>query len=64
MKLFKKIDLFYNGGYICSTRQSKTCKDAVKAYLDRITYYKDYNTLVDDRIRKNPKLLKAWFAKD
>lgn len=63
MKTFKKINLFYNGDYLCSTNQSKTCKDAVKRYLERITYYSYYNGLVDRQIIKNPHLLKGRFAK-
>jgi hypothetical protein len=30
-----KIDLFLNGSYLCSTDQSKTCKEAKKRYADR-----------------------------
>lgn len=30
-----KIDLFLNGAYLCSTEQSKTCKEAKKRYSDR-----------------------------
>ena len=32
-----KIDLFLNGAYLCSTDQSKTCKEAKKRYAAR--YY-------------------------
>lgn len=28
-----KIDLFLNGSYVCSTDQSKTCKQAKETYL-------------------------------
>ena len=27
-----KIDIFVNGGYLCSTAQAKTCKEAVERY--------------------------------
>ncbi len=63
MKLFTKIDLFYNGDYLCSTNQSRTCKDAVSSYLDRINTRSYYNGLVDRQVLKNPKLLKARFDK-
>lgn len=54
-----KIDLFFAGDYLCTTTQSKTCKAARLAYLDRIERGKYYNTLVDSRILKHPKLLTA-----
>lgn len=54
-----KIDLFYAGDYLCTTQQSKTCREAVAAYLDRVNRGDYYNTLVDSRIKKNPLLLKA-----
>lgn len=63
MKTSKKIDLYFNGDFLCSTNQSKTCKDAIKKYLDRISNYKFYNTLVDKQILKNTNLLKARFCK-
>ncbi len=28
--MYKKIDIFLNGVYICSTNQSKTCKEAIE----------------------------------
>lgn len=59
----RKIDLFFAGDYLCTTQQSKTCKEAVKKYLERIEYGKFYNTLVDQRILKHPKLLRARFQK-
>lgn len=61
IKIYKKIDLYYNGDYLCSTNQSKSCKEAVKNYIERITYYAHYNNLVDSQILKNPKLLKAFY---
>jgi hypothetical protein len=33
MKLFKKIDLYYQGDYLHSTAQAKTCKKAIENYL-------------------------------
>ena len=46
--MYKKIDLFYDGKYLCSTNQYKTCK-AAKLHLAG---------LVPDDSK-----LKAWFAK-
>lgn len=63
MKTFKKIDLYYNGDYLCSTNQAKTCRDAVANYLERITMRSFYNGLVDRQILKNKTLLKARFDK-
>jgi len=63
VKLYKKIDLFYRGDYLCSTNQSKTCKDAVNAYIDRISNNSYYNGLVDPQILKNQEHLKAKFNK-
>lgn len=28
--MYKKIDIFQNGKYLCSTKWSKTCKEAIK----------------------------------
>ena len=28
--MYKKINIFYNGVYMCSTNQARTCKEAVK----------------------------------
>lgn len=28
--MFKKINIFLNGAYLCSTNQAKTCKEAKK----------------------------------
>lgn len=65
MKRNKKIDLFFNGDYLTSTRQAKTCREAVKNYLDRINFYNEiYLTLTDKVIKKNPKGLKAFFDKE
>lgn len=58
-----KIDLYYAGDYLCSTMQSRTCKAAVTAYLERIETRNFYNGLVDRQIAKNPTLLKARKAK-
>ena len=71
MKLYKKIHLIYDGEYVCSTNQSKTCKEAVMKYLitkikDRDFHknnIKDYPNSIYAKIYKNPTLLKACFDK-
>ena len=61
-KVYKrKIDLYYNGDYLCSTLQSKTCKAAVQAYLERISTRGFYSGLVDREVLKHPELLTARF---
>ncbi len=32
MKQYRKIDIFINGKYECSTTWSKTCKEAIQGY--------------------------------
>lgn len=62
----KKIDLYFNGDYLCSTNQSRTCREAVKKYIDSIemrTHSLGGIGLLDSQIRKNPKGLKAYFDK-
>lgn len=34
--MFRKIDLFWSGEYLCSTNQSKTLKEAKKRYLESL----------------------------
>jgi hypothetical protein len=59
MKLYKKIDLFYNGDYLCSTNQAKTCREARTKYLDTVRHDNSKLGLLDQRIKKHPELLKA-----
>ena len=66
MKTFKKIDLFYLGDYVCSTNQSKTCKEAVRKYLESIetrNHSLGGTGLLDYMILKHPKELRASFDK-
>jgi len=66
MKTYKKIDLYYDGDYLCTTSQSKTCKEAVKRYLESIdnrAHSLGGVGLVDRQIQKSPHLLKAQFQK-
>jgi hypothetical protein len=66
MKTYKKIDLFFEGSYLCSTNQSKTCKEAVRRYLEtlelRAHSFAGVGRL-DALILRQPKQLKAYFAK-
>ena len=66
MKTFRKIDIFYQGDYVCSTNQSKTCKDAVLKYIEAIQKHKHTlggQSLVEKVISGNTKDLKAFFDK-
>ena len=40
--MYKKINIFLNGVYICSTNQSRTCKEAIKIFIER-PYYASIN---------------------
>ena len=63
MKTYKKIDLFFSGDYLCTTNQSKTCKEAKRRYLEGIMLHPIYQTTVTKRVAKHPELLKARFSK-
>ncbi len=66
MKLYKKIDILFNGTYLCTTQQSKTCKEAKRKYLESIdNRHHSFGGigLVDRQIRTNKELLKARFQK-
>ena len=65
MKLYKKIDIYFYGDYVCSTMQSKTCKEALSKYMERLTNSKHSFcglTLTQERIVKYPQGLKASFS--
>lgn len=63
MKLYRKIDFIFAGEYVCSTNQSKTCREAKKRYLETLENRGPSRLgLVESRILKNQKLLKARFA--
>jgi hypothetical protein len=34
----RKIDIYYNGQYVCSTTQSKTCKEAKERFILNPSY--------------------------
>jgi hypothetical protein len=34
----RKINIFKNGEYLCSTEQRKTCKEAVEKFKEKPTY--------------------------
>ena len=65
----KKIDLFYNGQYLCSTNMSKTCREA-KARLLEVYSHNVNSAAYSERYRarmtetlNNTSLLKAYFSK-
>lgn len=31
--MYKKIDIFVNGRYVCSTNQARTCREAVEKFM-------------------------------
>lgn len=59
----KKIDLFFNGKYLCSTKQAKTCKEAKEKYINAIKS-STVQTGTYDAILKNTDKLKAFFDKE
>jgi len=66
MKTYKKIDLFFNGDYLCSTNQSKTLKDARKKYVESLEHRG--HTLgkisfLEEYILKHSTLIKCKFSK-
>lgn len=69
MKLYKKIDLYFDGKYNGSTKQSKTCREAKEKYLKRIKDSIKNDNLIGTLkaryldILKNPEKLKAFFDK-
>lgn len=66
MKTYKKIDLYFNGDYITSTNQSKTCKEAIQKYIEkceRLTYTLGGLSMISTRVLANKHLLKARFSK-
>lgn len=66
MKLYKKIDIFWCDEYICSTNQSKTCKEAKRRYVESLetrSHQLGGLGLLETRILKTPEQIKAKFAK-
>ena len=59
----KKIDIFYNGKYMCSTTQSKACWRARQKYLINLDWKKD-KTILDRQILNRADLVKAYFDKN
>lgn len=64
MKLYRKIDLYYLGNYLCSTNQSRTCKEAIQRYMDSPLMQPRFRGLIQKQIAKNPKSLKAKYSKE
>ena len=66
MKLYKKIDIYFNGDYYASTNQSKTCKQALLSLVEILETRKHSMgglSTLDSYILKNKHLLKASFDK-
>jgi hypothetical protein len=42
--MHKKIDIYYNKKYMCSTNQSKTCKQAKERYLAVLKRMVEHNS--------------------
>lgn len=65
MKLYRKIDLFFDGDYLCSTNQSKTLREAKAKHISTLETRKHSLGgigLLDGYVFKNSKLLTARFA--
>jgi len=67
----KKIDITFNGSYMCSTNASKTCKEAKEKFLKNqekiLENNVGYSLSVESRARDilaNPHLVKANFDKE
>jgi hypothetical protein len=67
--MYKKIDLYFNGQYISSTNQSKTCKEAKEKYLKRIKDSIENENLIGTLKERyltflaTPEKVKAFFDK-
>ena len=59
---YRKIDLFYNGAYICSTTWSRTCREAKAALLENNGSY-GYQKIVQLFGKVDPSKLLAHFSK-
>ena len=67
MKLYRKINFFYNGNYLFSTKQSKTCREAKKKYLYLIKLKEakfEKIGILNIAILRDPKKLKARFTRE
>lgn len=67
MKTFPKIDIYFKGEYWCSTTRAKTCKQALKDFIemmDRVN--KRYPTASSNLayMLKNKEHIKAKKSKD
>jgi hypothetical protein len=38
MKQYRKIDIYNDGKYICTTTQSKTCREAIERFYQKPVY--------------------------
>ena len=59
---YRKIDLFYNGAYICSTTWARTCKEAKAVLLENSGGY-GYQKVVQLFGKVDPSKIVAHFSK-
>ena len=60
----KKIDIFRDGQYLCTTTQAKTCKEAIENFYEKPYYYGlQENGLFGWKIILAPKNITAHFQK-
>lgn len=62
----RKIDIYFMKDYLCTTEQSKTCKEAKRRFIEKLE--RDSHTIgglgrLEAFILKHPKELKARFQK-
>jgi hypothetical protein len=60
MRIYPKIDLYLLDEYVCSTNQSKTCKEARERFIKMARDKRpDLRTLIDEITIKYPHTVKA-----
>ena len=59
---YRKIDLFYDGAYICSTTRSRTCREAKAALLENNGSY-GHQKVVQLFGKVDPSKIVAHFSK-
>jgi hypothetical protein len=65
-KTMKKIDIYYNGNYVCSTTQRKTCKEAKEKFAANPVWQglKNDNTIGQCKIENIQfDKIKCYFSK-
>lgn len=56
----KKIDIYYDGRYYCSTTQSKTCKEAKEKFIKSWSWMSLEMNVIENPI---PEKVKCRFSK-